>query len=322
MSLFIIGSSNTDLVIYLDRIPKVGETLIGGKSNVVFGGKGANQAIAAKRAGADIKFITQLGNDSFGENLKKHFKKEGLSQRYILTDLHQPTGIAQIFVSNKGENSIAVASGSNGTLTYKLLKPYLKEIVKTDLVLIQFELPFETIERTIDNCFENGVRILVNPAPAINLTTKHLNKIWMITPNESEAQVLSGISVNDEHSALKAAQIILKKGVEHCIVTLGEKGSIWASQAGAFHFIVPKVNAIDTTAAGDVFNGYLANGITRNIALKKAIMIAHSAACLSVSVKGAQTSILNMDEVLLSLKQNPIKLKKIGYDLESESFKK
>ena len=311
MGLFVIGSSNTDLVIYLDHIPKIGETVIGGESSVIFGGKGANQAVAAKRAGADINFITQLGDDGFGQGMKKHFKEEELPQRYVLTDLEQPSGIAQIFVSKKGENSIAVASGSNGTLTFDRLKPFLKDIASSALVLVQFEIPIKTIEKIIDFCFDKGVRVLVNPAPAIKLTPLQLKKIWMITPNESEAEILTGISVMDKDSAFRSAQMILAQGVKHCIVTLGEKGSVWVSEKGAFHFTAPSVKALDTTAAGDIFNGYLADGITRALTIEKAIVISHAAASLSVKVKGAQTSIPKRDEAQLFLKQNPIITKKI-----------
>ena len=311
MILITIGSSNTDLVIYLDHIPKIGETVIGGESSVIFGGKGANQAVAAKRAGADIKFITQLGDDGFGEGMKKHFNVEGLPEQYVLTDVDQPSGIAQIFVSQKGENSIAVASGSNGTLTFDRLKPYLEDIANADLVLVQFEIPFDTIEKIIEFCFEKEVRVLVNPAPAKKLTEVLLKKIWMITPNESEAEILTGIAVADEKSALKAAQMILTQGVEHCVITLGEKGSIWVSQSGACRFTVPAVDAVDSTAAGDVFNGYLAQGITQDSPLEEALALGHAAACLSVTVKGAQTSIPTKEQAQLFLQQNPIKGEKI-----------
>ena len=137
-------------------------------------------------------------------------------------------------MSKKGENSIAVASGSNGTLTFDRLKPFIKDLASTDLVLLQFEIPIKTVEKIIDFCFDKGVRVLVNPAPAIKLTPEKLSKIWMITPNESEAEILTGITVNNQQSAINAAQMILAMGVEHCIVTLGEKGSVWISKNGAF----------------------------------------------------------------------------------------
>ena len=226
MSLFVIGSSNTDLVIYLDHIPKIGETIIGGESKVVFGGKGANQAVASKRAGAGVKFITQLGNDTFGENLKTYFKNLDFEENYILTDKNNHSGIAHIFVSKKGENSIAVASGSNGTLTFEKIKPFLNEIAKASLVLIQFEIPLETILSIINFCDQKGVKILVNPAPAIKLPKAVLRKIWMITPNETELELLTGIPVTDEKSVLKAAKIILngvKKNKSRIFVGLDAK---------------------------------------------------------------------------------------------------
>lgn len=160
MSLFVIGSSNTDIVIYLSRIPKIGETIIGGDSQIIYGGKGANQAVASNFAGADVKFITQLGNDTFGESLKNYFNELGFEQKYILNDKTTHSGIAQILVSDKGENCIAVAPGSNGTLTFDKLNPFLNEIEKASLVLIQFEIPFETIVSLIDFCFEKKVFFL------------------------------------------------------------------------------------------------------------------------------------------------------------------
>ena len=183
MSLFVIGSSNTDLVIYLDHIPKIGETIIGGESKVIFGGKGANQAVASKRAGADIKFITQLGNDTFGENLKIYFKNLGFDEKYILTDNNNHSGIAHIFVSKKGENSIAVAAGSNGTLTFEKIEPFINDIAKASLVLIQFEIPLQTILSIINFCNKKGVKVIVNPAPAIkNINDSTTTKVrsWQL----------------------------------------------------------------------------------------------------------------------------------------------
>ncbi|NRB64801.1 MAG: ribokinase [Saprospiraceae bacterium] len=312
MSLFTIGSSNTDLVIYLDHIPKIGETVIGGESKVIYGGKGANQAVAAKKAGSQVKFITQLGSDSFGKDLITYFKRLGLPEKYILTDPTQPSGLAHIFVSKQGENSIAVASGANGTLDFDRIAPFLDEISTADVVLIQFEIPIQTIISIINYCHEKEVKVVVNPAPAMTLPDEVLKKIWMITPNESEAELLSGMVVNDQASAIMAGQKLVDSGINHCITTLGEKGSIWISAGGIYAFSVPSVDAIDTTAAGDVFNGYLAHGITSNIPLEKAIAKAHAAACLSVTVKGAQTSIPSKKETDLFIQKNPIIAEKIG----------
>ena len=304
MSLFTIGSSNTDLVIYLDHIPKIGETVIGGESQVIFGGKGANQAVAAKKAGSDVKFITQLGDDSFGNELIKYFKSIDLPEKYLLIDKNQPSGIAQIFVSKKGENSIAVAAGSNGTLTFEKIEPFINDIAKASLVLIQFEIPLQTILSIINFCNKKGVKVIVNPAPAIKLSKTIFKKIWMITPNETELELLTGISISNEKSVLEAAKIILDQGVEHCLVTLGGKGSIWINSNGCTRFKVPKQNAVDSTAAGDVFNGYLAYGITKGFSIRDSILLSHAAATISVTVKGAQTSIPSMKKTQLFLKKN------------------
>lgn len=303
MNLFVIGSSNIDLVIYLKRIPKIGETVIGGEFKKIFGGKGANQAVSAKKAGAKVKFITQLGDDSFGLELKTYYNELGLDCKYILTDNKHPTGLAQILVSERGENSIAVAPGSNGTLTFQKLKPYLEEIANADLVLIQFEIPIQTVISIIDFCYDNKVRVIVNPAPAVCLPSDVLNKIWMITPNESELELLTDISVNNKVSAIEAARKLINSGIENCIVTLGDKGSMWLSSNGVFEFSIPAIKAIDTTAAGDVFNGCLAHCVLNKIPLKSSIIKAHTAASLSVTKKGAQTSIPN-DQEIFSFSKN------------------
>ncbi len=304
MSLFVIGSSNTDLVLYMKHIPKIGETVVGAESSVIFGGKGANQAVSSRRAGADTKFITQLGNDSFGDELKKHFKKENLPEKYILTDSSKPSGVAHIFVSEKGENSIAVASGSNGSLTFKKLEPFLSEIEKAKLVLIQFEIPFDTIKKIINFCNHKKIKLIVNPAPALELSENILKNIWMITPNENESEMLTNIKVTDHKSAILAGEKIVSKGVQNCIITLGENGSVWCTKNSNYIFKVPKINAIDTTAAGDVFNGYLAQGIIDDLSLTQAIPFSHAAASLSVTVKGAQTSIPSKEETIAFFKKN------------------
>ena len=304
MSLFVIGSSNTDLVLYMKHIPKIGETVVGAESSVIFGGKGANQAVSSRRAGADTKFITQLGNDSFGDELKKHFKKENLPEKYILTDSSKPSGVAHIFVSEIGENSIAVASGSNGSLTFKKIEPFLSEIEKAKLVLIQFEIPFDTIKKIINFCNHEKIKLIVNPAPALKLSENILKNIWMITPNENESEILTNIKVTDHKSAILAGKKIVSKGVQNCIITLGKNGSVWCTKNSTYIFKVPKINAIDTTAAGDVFNGYLAQCIINDLSLTQAIPFSHAAASLSVTVKGAQTSIPSKEETIAFFEKN------------------
>ena len=297
MKLVVIGSSNMDLVISLPKIPAIGETVLGGKSSMVFGGKGANQAVAAIRSEGDIAFIAKVGNDLFGENMKNHFKKEGFRSDLILTDANEPTGIAQIFVSEKGENSIAVAPGANMKLLPKDIEPFIDLIKNAEVVLLQLETPLETVEYIVDIAYQNNVKLILNPAPAQKLSKSLLSKIWLITPNETEASLLSGIEVKDAQSGVKAADQLLQMGIKNVIITLGENGSLLCDKNGSEHFKAHKVQAADSTAAGDVFNGTLAVAITNEETLQNAINFAAAAAAISVTREGAQPSIPTRTEI-------------------------
>lgn len=297
MELVVVGSSNMDLVISLPRIPAIGETVLGGKSNMVFGGKGANQAVASIRAGCDTLFITKVGNDLFGENMKSHFKTEGFRTDLILTDAKEPTGIAQIFVSKKGENSIAVAPGANMKLMPEDIEPFADLIKNSKVILLQLETPIETVTYIADMAYKNNVKLILNPAPAQKLSEDLLKKVWLISPNESEASLLTGIEVKDAVSAEKAAQRLLEMGVENVIVTMGENGSLLSGTNGFEHFEAFKEKAVDTTAAGDVFNGTLAVAVTNEKSLQEAIRFASAAAAISVTREGAQPSIPTLIEI-------------------------
>lgn len=297
MDLVVIGSSNMDLVISLPRIPSVGETILGGKSSMVFGGKGANQAVAAARTGGRVLFITKLGDDIFGDNIKSHFNTEGLASDSILTDAHEPTGIAQIFVSAKGENSIAVAPGANMNLLPSDIQPFENLIKTAKVVLMQLEIPLETVAFITDLAANSNVKVILNPAPAQELGSDLLQKLWLLTPNESEAELLTGIKVVDLESAQQAGAFLVQQGVQNALITLGENGSLLCNENGTKHFKAFKANAVDTTAAGDVFNGALAVAITQNKSFEEAIPFGSAAAAISVSRKGAQTSIPHLNEV-------------------------
>ena len=297
MRLVVVGSSNMDLVISLPRIPAVGETVLGGKSKMVFGGKGANQAVASLRSGGDVAFIAKVGNDLFGNNMKNHFEKEGFNIEHILTDDSEPTGIAQIFVSEKGENSIAVAPGANMKLLPADIEPFKDLIIASRVVLLQLETPLETVEYIVDMAFQNNVKLILNPAPARMLDKELLKKVWLITPNETEASLLTGIQVADKSSAKKAADLLLNLGVGNVIITLGENGSLLCNEKGAVYFSSYTVNTVDTTGAGDVFNGTLATAITNGAPLEDAIDFAAAAAAISVSREGAQPSIPTLVEI-------------------------
>lgn len=297
MSLVVIGSSNMDLVISLPRIPAIGETVLGGKSSTVFGGKGANQAVAALRSGGNVTFIAKVGKDIYGDNMKTHFEKEGFDLDHILIDSTEPTGIAQIFVSEKGENSIAVAPGANMKLLPSDLESFEELIGESNVVLMQLETPIETLKYLADLTFQKNIKLILNPAPAQEISDDLLKKIWLITPNESEASLLTGVKVIDNLSAQVAAKTLLNKGVKNVIITLGEKGGLLCNSEGLLHYEAQKANAVDTTAAGDVFNGTLAVGITNGKSFEEAIEFGAAAAAISVSREGAQTSIPSREEI-------------------------
>lgn len=286
----VIGSSNTDMIIKSERIPQPGETIIGGKFTTAAGGKGANQAVAAVRAGGDVTFIGRIGTDILGDNAVNGFVKDGLNVSNIIRDNEEPSGVALIFVDEKGENSIAVAPGSNAKLSPKDIKNNQSVITGADLLLMQLEVPIEAIESAAELAFKSKIKIILNPAPARPLSNGLLEKISIITPNETEAEILTGITVNNESDAERAAKVLIEKGVDTVIITLGSRGAfIFNSE---YKELVPsyKVKAVDTTAAGDVFNGALTVALSEDKNLKDAVLFANAAAALSVTKLGAQPS--------------------------------
>ncbi len=300
----VVGSSNMDLVINLPRIPRAGETILGGKSSMIFGGKGANQAVAAIRAGGHVAFISKLGNDIFGHKIQSHFIQEGLPEEFILMDKKEPTGIAQIFVGPQGQNCIAVAPGSNGKLSVKDLSTFETTIKNAAVIQVQLEIPVSTVAYVVKLANKYKVKVILNPAPAQKLNPQVLKKLWLLTPNESEASLLSGVKVNNLKSAQKAGANLLAQGIEQVIITLGENGCLLCTNHGFSHFKTVPVKAIDTTAAGDVFNGALASAVARDLTLDKAIIFANAAAAISVTRHGAQTSIPYLEEIEQVIKKN------------------
>lgn len=264
---------------------------------MIFGGKGANQAVAAARSVGRVAFITKVGDDIFGARMKTHFQEEGLPSACILTDAEEPTGIAQIFVSEKGENSIAVAPGANMRLLPADLQPFERLLASAGVILVQLEIPLETVEYIAELAARNGSKLILNPAPAQALSGDLLQKIWLLTPNESEATLLTGIPVHDRASAQQAGEALLRQGVGQVIITLGENGCLLCQAAGVRHFAAFPATAVDTTAAGDVFNGALAVAITQHQPFDAAIPFASAAAAISVGRNGAQTSIPYLAEI-------------------------
>lgn len=301
-NILVVGSSNTDMIIKIDKIPIPGETVIGGKFFKMAGGKGANQAVAAARAGGNVTFISSVGNDVFGNEAMLGFKKDGIDVEYVKIDDEEATGTALIFIDKNGENSIAVASGANLNLDESHLKKVIEKINNADVLLTQLEIPIKTVEEAIKIAYSAGVKIILNPAPAQPLSDELLKCISILTPNESEVELLTGIEVKDENDAKKAADVLLKKGVEIVIITLGVKGALLTTNEGSKLIHGFKVEAEDTTAAGDVFNGALAVAISENKELNDAIKFAHAAAAISVTRIGAQPSAPKRDEIERMLK--------------------
>jgi ribokinase len=286
----VVGSSNTDMIIQIDKIPAPGETVIGGKFSSAAGGKGANQAVAAARAGGNVSFVARVGDDMFGEQAIAGFKKDNIDVKDVLTDTDEPSGVALIFVDKYGENSIAVASGANANLSVADVEKAKNVISSADVVLMQLETPVETIRAAAKIAKINNRKVILNPAPAQKLSDELLSMLDVLTPNESEAEILTGIKVTDIESAKTAGKKLLDKGLKTVIITLGSKGALLVTNTEIE--LVPgyKVKAVDATAAGDTFNGILAVGISEGKEIKDAIKLANAGAALSVTKLGAQPS--------------------------------
>lgn len=293
----VVGSSNTDMVIKTSKLPLPGETILGGTFFMNPGGKGANQAVAAARLGGKVSFIAKIGVDVFGNEARKLLESENINTKYLVTDHDHPSGVALITVDAKGENCIVVAPGSNSKLIQSDIDHAREEILRSDIVLMQLEIPLETVDYVASIAFEAGKKVILNPAPALQITDELLSKLYMITPNETEAELISGIPVMDTDSAALAARNLYDRGVKVVIITLGSKGALLFAGKEAKLIPSPKVEAADTTAAGDVFNGAIAVAISEGLELDKAVEFACKAASVSVTRIGAQASAPYRNEI-------------------------
>lgn len=296
--IIVIGSTNTDMVIKTDHLPAPGETILGGKFLMNPGGKGANQAVAAARLGGSVSFVSKTGNDIFGRQAIENFKNEGINTAYLSADFENPSGVALITVDKNAENCIVVAPGANMSLTETDVDAALSGINESEIILLQLEIPLATVEYSARIATEKKALVILNPAPAVKLSDELLRCIFIITPNETEAQLLTGIKVTDEKSAQKAASILRKKGVKIIIITRGSEGSFIYSDSVCKQVPAPKVKAVDTTAAGDTFNGALCVAIANGYDIEKAVDFANKAASISVTRLGAQSSAPYKKEIL------------------------
>ena len=295
--IIVIGSSNTDMVIKSRKLPLPGETILGGTFLMNPGGKGANQAVSAARIGGNVTFVTKLGNDLFGVEALKGFKTANIDIKYIIRDDQNPSGVALINVDENGENIIVVAPGSNGTLSSKDIRNEVFQTGKQDIFLMQLEIPVETVKFVAEKAFRSGNRVILNPAPACWLSDNLYKFLYLITPNETEAGILTGTEVFDAASAKEAAGYLREKGVQHVVITMGASGCYLLS--GSISMMIPgiRVKAVDTTAAGDVFNGALAVAISEGMDMVSAVIFANKAAAISVTRMGAQVSAPYRDEI-------------------------
>ncbi len=297
-TIIVVGSANTDMILKMERLPKPGETVLGGAFAMAAGGKGANQAVGAARAGGRVVFVARVGDDVFGARAVAGFIREGIAVDYVFRDKVQPTGAALIFVARNGENSIAVASGANAALSPADVRKAAPAFEGTGFLLTQLETPLETVRAAAERAARKGIQVILNPAPARPLPDALLENVDILTPNETEAEILTGIRVAGERGARAAAEALKKRGVETVIITLGPRGAFVSGRDA--EKIVPgfKVCAVDTTAAGDVFNGALAVALSEGRALVDAVRFANAAAALSVTRLGAQPSAPKRKEIL------------------------
>lgn len=294
----VVGSSNTDMVIRARRLPLLGETVLGHQFVMVPGGKGANQAVAAARLGGRVQFVGRFGRDIFGEGAIAHLKDEGVGTDYTAYDEGMPSGIALIVVDERGENSIVVAPGANGRLSVADVERAGPAIGEANLVLAQLEVPLEAVRRAMEMAQEAGATIILDPAPAQDLETSFLEKVDIITPNEIEAAVLTGVAVTDLAGAEAAAKALLARGPETVIITLGERGALLVTAEGSELIPGYPVRVVDTTAAGDAFSGGLALALAEGFGLREAVSFANAAGALTVTKLGAQPSLPTREEVI------------------------
>lgn len=298
-NIVVIGSSNTDMVVKTSHLPAGGETVLGGDFFMNAGGKGANQAVAASRYGNRVVFIAKTGDDLFGKQVRKSMAEDGIVTDYVFIDKEHPSGVALITIDKDAENCIVVASGANMYLSPSDIDVAAEEIRKADVLLMQLECPVETVAYAARMAAKAGVPVILNPAPAPveALSAELLSNLYLITPNRSEASRISGIEINDMESAYRAAKTIREMGPKSVIITLGSEGSIVYDGSMSMRVEALKVEAVDTTAAGDTYNGVLASVIAEGKSLIEAVSEANIAGAISVTRMGAQPAAPTREEI-------------------------
>lgn len=301
--LVVLGSINADHILNLESFPTSGETVTGHHYQVAFGGKGANQAVAAGRSGADIAFIACTGDDDIGERVRRQLERDRIDVAPVRAVNAQSTGVALIFVNAEGENVIGIHAGANAALSVEQVEAEKARIAGAQALLMQLESPLESVLAAAKIAHQHQTTVVLNPAPARDLPDELLSLIDIITPNETEAEKLTGIRVENDDDAAKAARVLHEKGIGIVMITLGSRG-VWVSHDGQGRRVPGfKVQAVDTIAAGDTFNGAFVTALLEGTALDEAIRFAHAAAAIAVTRKGAQPSVPWREEIDEFLRQ-------------------
>ena len=293
-NILVVGSLNTDLVVRAPRFPQPGETITGEDLHVIPGGKGANQAVAAARLGANVSMLGRVGKDNFGDFLLKNLQSNHVDMQFVQLD-DASTGTATIIVDGNGQNSIVISAGANGQVS--VMDVENASFSGFGLLLLQLEIPIPTVLRAAQRACENGLRVILNPAPARSLPNELIALADFLIPNETELSLLTSMEVKDIPSAEKAAHILLERGVKNVIVTLGSKGALIVDRDSSTHVDTFKVNVVDTTAAGDAFIGGFANALLENKSLKEAVRFGCACGALAATKFGAQPSLPTKEEV-------------------------
>ena len=293
----VIGSSNTDLVVKAPKLPAPGETVLGSEFIIAPGGKGANQAVAIARLGGDVTLVTKLGMDDFGDQRLEDFKRDGMGTDFVFRDKDSPSGVALIFVDDQGENMIVAAQGANAKLLPDDVDKARSAIVDADILVLQLETTMEAVEYATGIAFDNDVPIILDPAPGRKLETSLIEKIYCIKPNETEAEILTGIEVDNAAAAGKAGKRLLDLGAKNAIITMGKRGAMLVTTEESSLVPAFDVNAVDATAAGDAFTGGLAFALASGRKLKEAAKFANAVAALAVTRMGAQPSMPTRKEL-------------------------